>query len=94
MRFKTQDPKYDITVNVNTDGQITDAFLINAGTGIGIPVDEPLFIFRAKDKLAAATINYYADSLQSETFIAIVKSRVVDFINFAKNYPKRMKNPD
>ena len=75
MIFKTQDPKYDISVTVNTDGQVTDAFLINSKSGIGIAVDEPLFILRAKDKHAVGTLHLYLTKINVPEHIEAVKKR-------------------
>lgn len=88
MRFKTQDPKYDIEV---AEG---DAYLVNAATGRRIPKDVPVFMLVAKDKHAVGAMRDYADRCRNEEHVAAVESRIVDFENFIQNNRDRMKEPD
>ncbi len=81
-----QEPKY----TVNAQGRI-----INRATGVAIPDDEPVFILRAKDKVAADAIRQYAYLLPlSTTHTMVVVSRAHDFERFAYANPERMREPD
>lgn len=82
-----QEPKYQIK-----------GAIVNRQSGVAIPDDEPIFILRAKDATAVATLGFYlaqakgADS-PVESLQAIQK-RIEQFQHFAEQYPERMKNPD
>ena len=91
--FSTQDPKYSIQA-----GRI-----INTVSGVPIPYDEPIMIFRAKDCYASEhAIRPYTKALMdpleqnkiNQAQILGVVRRLNDFEAFAKNYPERMKVPD
>ena len=83
--MKTQDPKFTIE-NDRLIGQ----------SGI-VPDDEPLFILRARDVNAVATLKEYlrlaCRSCDTDHTRAICK-RISDFDKFKKEYPDRMKIPD
>ena len=81
----TQDPKYGI----NKEGQIC-----NIETGIPIPENEPVFMLRAKDILAAQVISYYENLVPAAEHKQAVLSRINDFKMFARAYPEAMKAPD
>ena len=80
----TQEPKYTIQ-----DGQ-----LVNRSSGEAIPSDEPVMIFRARDRHAEAMIHYYAELVTDEEHKIIVKERADDFARFRRKNPERMKEPD
>lgn len=86
----TQEPKY-----VAKYGD-----LINRATGLKIPDDEPVFIFRARDVLAVPTLQFYLKQVLKEhtpaatEHAAAILERIDHFQTFAKNYPERMKSPD
>lgn len=79
-----QDPKYDII-----DGRI-----VNRHTGEAIPDDEPIFIFRARDKRAVPALLEYADLCRDPGHVAAIQKRVKHFRAFASRHPERMKLPD
>ena len=83
--MKTQDPKYDIE----------DGRLVNAATRVPIPEDEPIFILRAQDRRAAATLwEYWHDCVNLVHRNAVYK-RLTAFRDFAeRSHPERMKEPD
>lgn len=65
--------------------------------GIPIPEDEPLFLLRARDRLALAAIQYYytlslADSA-TDYHIDGVSRAAEAFSRFASEHPERMKQP-
>ena len=80
-----QDPKY--TVNGSA--------IVNRASGEAIPADEPVFIFRARDRHALKALREYADWLPPHTdhWRAVV-ARHGDFDRFAADHPERMKEPD
>lgn len=82
-----QESKY----TVNDEGRI-----INRATGVAIPDDEPIIIFRAKDVHTRATSRRYYD-LILETGSLHAQScfeRYQRFIAFAERHPERMRKPD
>lgn len=83
--IKTQDPKYGIS----DDGKIC-----NIATGKPIPDDEPIFILRAKDHSSVSLLETYADRQLNKKHIAAVTSRISDFMSYAANNPKKMKDAD
>lgn len=80
----TQDPKYGIR----------DNRLVNMATGEPIPDDEPVMIFRAKDVHAGFAIFEYARKCCDADHRDAVAARYVEFRNFARDNPDRMKEPD
>ena len=81
----TQEPKYGIR----------DNRLFNRASGEFIPEDEPVFIFRARDRHAIYAIaQYKGHYLQDESHKEAVGNRIKDFRAFMEANPKRMKEPD
>ena len=81
----TQEPKYD----VNIAGQIC-----NRATGEPIPDDEPVFIFRARDRKARKALVDYLHACDDDGHRDAIEKRVIDFTRFAERHPDRMKEPD
>jgi hypothetical protein len=93
---KTQDPKYDIIIEhelIDGKSWIMDAYLVNAATGVRIPTNEPIFIFRAKDTLATRVLDFYLDSCKSIMHRACIVGRLAMFKIFKEDLPERMKEP-
>lgn len=82
--FKTQDPKYDIQ----------HGRLINAVTGNPIPMDEPVFIIRAKDLRAVPVLYDYLNLCENAEHVRAVAQRIEDFELFAATHQQQMKEPD
>lgn len=80
-----QEPKYD----VNESGHI-----YNRSTSKVIPDDEPVMIFRARDKNAALAIAYYKKLCADPDHKEAVNERLHHFVQFAHDHPERMKEPD
>ena len=80
----SQEPKYRIR-----DGQI-----VNRESGAPIPDDEPIFVFRAKDRLAVRVLTGYFSAIEDPEHARAVATRLEDFKRFAKEHPERMKDPD
>lgn len=81
-----QEPKYTTS---SQNGRI-----VNRSTGVAIPDDEPVIIFRAQDRNAADAISAYLCVCKDPDHRAVVKSRLLDFNAFAAAHPERMKEPD
>lgn len=80
-----QEPKY----TTNADGRI-----VNRASGEAIPDDEPVFIFRARDRHAAAALLAYLQLCDDPDHLDAVQKRIGHFRLFAEQYPERMKEPD
>jgi len=78
-----QEPKY--TVNGSA--------IVNRASGEAIPADEPVFIFRARDKHAVSALRQYLYLVRG-THSAAVAQRIRDFNDFYSAHPERMKEPD
>lgn len=82
-----QEPKYEAR-----GGRI-----FNRASGEQIPDDEPVFILRARDTTALATlIHYYTQHInyQNMDHACAVFGRVKDFQQFQREHPERTKYPD
>ena len=84
-----QEPKY----TVNERGRI-----VNRESGVPIPDDEALMVFRAKDSFARGAIASYLAVLASEgasaEHLAAVEKRLSDFNDFAIEHADRMRDPN
>ena len=73
--------------------EIKDNKLVKRSNQVPIPKNEPLFIFRAKDRKALAALvayNMVLDNLDQKE--AVTKS-INDFRNFQEKNPDKMKEP-
>jgi hypothetical protein len=82
--YATQDPKYVIINNQ----------LCNSATYEPIPQDEPLMMFRGKDRKALATVYDYAQRVEDPQHQNAVMGRAKAFEDFRLANPNRMKEPD
>jgi hypothetical protein len=80
----TQEPKYGIR----------EGGLYNRASGESIPHDEPVFIFRARDRKAIPALLHYVELCADPDHKKAVVQRIADFNQFAKQYPDRLKYPD
>lgn len=80
--------------------KIKDNRLVKIDTNEPIPDDEPVFIFRGRDKIAAAILNHYlwlcmcmpAED-RSASHLAGIDKQLRMFEAFKKEHPERMKYP-
>ena len=100
--LRCQDTKYGIIVDnvgVNDGRMTTRARLANIETGVPIPDDEPVFILRGQDKLAARAIAEYVTAVQVHASTMKPSTGVTAgdcfdrFAQFAREHPERMKLP-
>jgi hypothetical protein len=83
-----QEQKYRIDVLDGTGR------LVNKQTGVPIPDDEPVFIFRAKDKYALAILVGYQIVCANLEHKALINKSIQAFRDFANANPELMKEPD
>ena len=80
------DPKYSVVGD-----QIVNL------AGVPIPEDEPLILFRARDRHAARMLHYYRDLCSqdgcTEFQMRGITNRVDAFEAFRQEHPDRMKQP-
>lgn len=67
---------------------------MNRASGEEIPADEPVFIFRARDKFACSVLGDYAEMCSDPAHAAAVVARFIQFGEWADAHPERMKEPD
>lgn len=81
------DPKYHIDGNE----------IVKTSNGVAVPVDEPLMLFRGRDKLALAMLGCYRqlsiDEGCSEYHLAGINARIEAFRRFRDEHPELMKQP-
>jgi hypothetical protein len=82
--YASQEPKYGILGNR----------LYNRASGEFIPTDEPVFVFRARDRYARAGLSYYMGLFAQGTHRGAIEARIREFNSFASAHPDRMKEPD
>lgn len=81
----TQEPKYEIHHGSIRNRQSQEV----------IPADEPLMIFRARDKHAANAIAFYFRGLMNDEHRKAVGLRLTQFNEWADANPEKMKEePD
>jgi len=89
------DTKYGVRIhNIYRSGQ-----LVNLNSGKAIPVDEPIMIFRAQDKLALTAIEAYARAVENAGSMVnplttqSAAERFMKFCEFQREHPERVKEP-
>ncbi len=100
------DPKYGVRIVPTSEGServmqhLTDALearLVKLGTDDVIPPDEPVMIFRGRDRLAVKMIEFYRELSLEDGCTAFhldgIDNRLDAFETFALEHPDRMKQP-
>lgn len=71
--------------------------IVKASTGVPIPEDEPLILFRARDRNALAMLEAYREICEADQctpeHIAGIRYTYNAFREFRNNQPERMKQP-
>ncbi len=107
MNAKQIDPKYHVEIQPGIQMALSGMGKVDLVTGLEIyivndrgavvPSDEPLFVLRAKDRNALATLRKYLDICQTDgcpqDHIDGILNRIDDFLTFAAGHPERMKQP-
>ena len=95
--MKQIDPKYGIKVVSQEKRAGPVAIIVQNFTGVEIPEDEPLILFRARDRHALRMLCYYrtlcAADACTEFHLAGIDDRIKAFSDFAAQHPDRMKQP-
>jgi len=73
--------------------KIMDGRLVKRDNEVPISDDEPLFIFRAKDRKALAALVAYNMILDNLEQKAEVTKSINDFRRFQEQYPEKMREP-
>lgn len=87
---RPQDPKYDFC-----DGRV-----INRDSGELVPLDEDVFVFRARDVLSLPVLKVYRSLVRDlgspgvEAHLQAIDERIAHFEQFRHDHPERMKEPD
>lgn len=109
---KPIDPKYGIRIEPTTCephlfahtsavlDQILDTCrvqIVKSSSGEPIPDEEPLILFRGRDRLAVEMLRHYralavADGC-TQFHLDGIDNRIEQFDTFARAYPERMKQP-
>lgn len=66
---------------------------VNRVSGEAIPDDEPVIIFRARDRHALAMLEFYRAMVVDPHHAQAVEERILDFRTFRAVHPDRMKEP-
>jgi len=74
--------------------KIQDNKLVKRDGEVPVPDDEPLFVLRAQDRKALATLSYYIALLDILEHKSEVMNSINDFRAFQEKHPERMKEPD
>jgi len=82
---ESQEPKYEVSF---------EAKIRNRKTKRNIPDDEPIFIFRAKDRNALAVLRRYQDLCDDLNHRAVIGQRIDDFKKFEDDNPELMGEPN
>ena len=76
---------------------IFECDLIKTTNGMIVPTDEPTFLFRGRDYLAAPALRHYATICGADSAtdwqMSGLKKTIEEFETFARNNPQRMKQP-
>lgn len=68
--------------------------IVKRSTGVPVPEDEPLFIFRAQDRKALAALVAYSMVVDNLEHRESVTKSINDFRDFQEKNPEKMKEPN
>ena len=102
-QIKPIDPKYGIAMlhrysqDSPTEFGHHEPVIVKTATGEPIPDDEPLIIFRGRDRHALQMLRYYrelcAQDLCTDFHMNGINNRIEAFDKFAREHAERMKQP-
>jgi len=72
---------------------IKDGKIVKKSNLVPIPDNEPLFIFRAKDRKALAALVAYHMILDNLDQMEEVRKSITDFRRFQEEHPEKMGEP-
>jgi hypothetical protein len=70
-----------------------DGKFVNRVSGEAIPDDEPVFIFRARDRYALPVLEYYWTLADDDHHRQAILDSINEFRAFKHAHPTRMKEP-
>jgi hypothetical protein len=77
----------------STDGER----IFNTVSGEAIPPEEPLIMFRGRDRNTLRVLRFYLEACEddgcNELHLAGITQSIAKFEQFAAEYPERMKEP-
>jgi len=89
--MKVIDPKFHIEHDANS------VLIVKTSNGEVVPEDEPLMLFRARDRNALPMLRYYQDCCYKDGCTDFqmegIANRIAAFEDFRSKNPKRMKQP-
>jgi hypothetical protein len=66
---------------------------VNRVSGEAIPDDEPVILFRARDRHALAVLDFYRQIIEDPHHRQAVTDRINEFHAYRQAHPERMKEP-
>lgn len=70
-----------------------DGRFINRVSGEPIPDDEPVIIFRARDRHAVEVLNFYWKMATDDHHREAINDRIEEFLAYQQAHPERLKEP-
>lgn len=70
-----------------------DSRFINRVSGEPIPDDEPVILFRARDRHTVALLCFYKSLVSDPHHQQAVQNRIDEFTTFQEEHPERVKEP-
>jgi hypothetical protein len=70
-----------------------DGRFVNRVSGEPIPDDEPVIIFRARDRHALPLLMFYQSLVSDPHHVCAVQDRINEFQAFIDEFPERVKEP-
>lgn len=80
----------------DTKFKFEDGYFVNRVSGEKIPQDEPVILFRARDRYALDVLKFYEEMVSVEGDLhhrAAIIAKIGEFRFFKNNHPDRMKEP-
>jgi hypothetical protein len=97
--MKPIDPKYSIDIRpIRRKGSADlEPVIVKTATGEPIPDDEPLILFRARDRHALEMLFFYRHLCEQDQCTDFhldgIENRLAAFKGFREKHPERMKQP-
>jgi hypothetical protein len=83
-----------MNINQERKYEAVDGKLVNRDTGIAIPDDEPVIVFRAKDRNSIGAMFAYLSLCTNKTHRNVIHERIQAFAAWQQANPKRVREPD
>jgi hypothetical protein len=89
--------KIDSKFHAEYDEKFGRCLIVKTSNGDVVPDDEPLILFRARDRLAVRVLEFYRQiSLEdgcNDFHFDLLDKRIEEFKKFAVDHSERMKQP-